>query len=237
MIPEDPPHGASAQVSPAQAAFIDFMCESGVLTFGDFTTKSGRKTPYFVNTGLYSTGAQMATLGDAYAEAALERFGGGFDVLFGPAYKGIPLVVATAAALHRREGHDVPLVFNRKEAKDHGEGGVLVGHRLQDGDRVLILEDVTTAGTSIRETVPLLRAAAKVEIAGLLVSVDRMERGPSGDGSALTELSVEFSMPTAALVDLDAIVGHLAPGGGSPNALEADQIEAIGRYREQYGAR
>lgn len=237
MIPEDPPHGASVQVSPAQAAFIDFMCESGVLTFGDFTTKSGRKTPYFVNTGLYSTGAQMATLGDAYAEAALERFGGGFDVLFGPAYKGIPLVVATAAALHRREGRDVPLVFNRKEAKDHGEGGVLVGHRLQDGDRVLILEDVTTAGTSIRETVPLLRAAAKVEIAGLLVSVDRMERGPSGDGSALTELSVEFSMPTAALVDLDAIVGHLAPGGGSPHALGADQIEAIGRYREQYGAR
>lgn len=237
MIPEDPPHGASVQVSPAQAAFIDFMCESGVLTFGDFTTKSGRKTPYFVNTGLYSTGAQMATLGDAYAEAAMERFGGGFDVLFGPAYKGIPLVVATAAALHRREGRDVPLVFNRKEAKDHGEGGVLVGHRLQDGDRVLILEDVTTAGTSIRETVPLLRAAAKVEIAGLLVSVDRMERGPSGDGSALTELSVEFSMPTAALVDLDAIVGHLAPGGGSPHALGADQIEAIGRYREQYGAR
>ena len=237
MIPEDPPHGASVQVSPAQAAFIDFMCESGVLTFGDFTTKSGRKTPYFVNTGLYSTGAQMATLGDAYAEAAMERFGGGFDVLFGPAYKGIPLVVATAAALHRREGRDVPLVFNRKEAKDHGEGGVLVGHRLQDGDRVLILEDVTTAGTSIRETVPLLRAAAKVEIAGLLVSVDRMERGPSGDGSALTELSVEFSMPTAALVDLDAIVGHLAPGGDSPHALGADQIEAIGRYREQYGAR
>lgn len=237
MIPEDPPHGASVQVSPAQAAFIDFMCQSGVLTFGDFTTKSGRKTPYFVNTGLYSTGAQMATLGDAYAEAALERFGGGFDVLFGPAYKGIPLVVATAAALHRREGRDVPIVFNRKEAKDHGEGGVLVGHRLQDGDRVLILEDVTTAGTSIRETVPLLCAAAKVEIAGLLVSVDRMERGPSGDGSALSELSVEFSMPTAALVDLDAIVGHLAPGGGSPHALGADQIEAIGRYREQYGAR
>ena len=237
MIPEDLPHGASVQVSPAQAAFIDFMCESGVLTFGDFTTKSGRKTPYFVNTGLYSTGAQMATLGDAYAEAALERFGNGFDVLFGPAYKGIPLVVSTAAALHRREGRDVPLVFNRKEAKDHGEGGVLVGHRLKDGDRVLILEDVTTAGTSIRETVPLLRAAAKVEIAGLLVSVDRMERGPSGDGSALTELSVEFSMPTAALVDLNAILGHLAPGGGSPHALGADQIEAIGRYREQYGAR
>ncbi|MEE2941016.1 MAG: orotate phosphoribosyltransferase [Planctomycetota bacterium] len=237
MAPEDPPRGASLQVSPAQAAFIDFMCESGVLTFGDFTTKSGRKTPYFVNTGLYSTGAQMATLGDAYAEAALERFGDGFDVLFGPAYKGIPLVVATAAALHRREGRDVPLVFNRKEAKDHGEGGVLVGHRLQKGDRVLILEDVTTAGTSIRETVPLLRAAADVEIAGLLVSVDRMERGPSGDGSALAELSVEFSMPTAALVDLDAIVSHLAPGSGSPHALGAAQLEAIGRYREQYGAR
>ncbi len=237
MASEDLHHSTSAPISPAQAAFIDFMCESGVLTFGDFTTKSGRKTPYFVNTGLYSTGAQMATLGDAYAEAALERFGDGFDVLFGPAYKGIPLVVATAAALHRRADRDVPLVFNRKEAKDHGEGGVLVGHRLKDGDRVLILEDVTTAGTSIRETVPLLRAAAEVEIAGLLVSVDRMERGPSGNGSALTELSDEFSMPTAALVDLDAIVGHLAPGSRSPHALGAEQIEAIGRYREQYGAR
>ena len=237
MALEDPTHGASAPVSPSQAAFVDFMCESGVLTFGDFTTKSGRKTPYFVNTGLYSTGSQMATLGDAYAEAAVERFGDGFDVLFGPAYKGIPLVVATAAALHRRAGRDVPLVFNRKEAKDHGEGGVLVGHRLKDGDRVLILEDVTTAGTSIRETVPLLRAAASVEIAGLLVSVDRMERGSSGDGSALAELSAEFSMPTASLVDLDAIVGHLAPGSGSAHALGADQIEAIGRYREQYGAR
>lgn len=225
------------QPSPGAGAFIDFMCASGVLTFGDFVTKSGRRTPYFVNTGRYSTGAQMATLGEAYARAALETFGDGFDVLFGPAYKGIPLVVATSIALRSVTGRDVPFLFNRKEAKDHGEGGTLVGHRLADGERVLILEDVTTAGTSVRETVPLLRAAAQVELAGLLVSVDRMERGPGGDRSALEELADEFAMTTAAIVDLDDVVAHLRPGGPSRHALGAGDLDRIASYRERHGAR
>lgn len=193
--------------------FIEFMHAAGVLTFGDFVTKSGRPTPYFVNTGRYSTGLQMETLGEYYAEAIVETFPGGFDVLFGPAYKGIPLVVATAIALRRRHGLDVPLCFNRKEAKDHGEGGVLVGHTPRSGERVLIVEDVTTAGTSIRETVPLLRAAADVVLAGLIVSVDRMEPGPDGDRtrSALTAVGLEFDLPVASIVTLDDIIAELDP--------------------------
>ena len=157
--------------------FIDFMMEVGVLTFGDFTTKSGRKTPYFVNTGLYRTGSQLKRLGEFYAGAIQTELSKEFDVIFGPAYKGIPLVATTSAAL-ASAGHDVAFCFNRKEAKDHGEGGLLVGHKLTDGQRVLIIEDVTTAGTSIRETVPVLKSAADIQLAGLIVSVDRAERGP-----------------------------------------------------------
>ena len=215
--------------------FIDFMCASGVLTFGDFVTKSGRKTPYFVNTGRYTTGAQMGTLGEVYAQTIADRFGDDFDVLFGPAYKGIPLVVATASALAAHHGRNVPLCFNRKEAKDHGEGGVLVGHAPRDGDRVLIVEDVTTAGTSIRETVPILRAAANVKIAGLIVSVDRMERGTSGGRSALEEVGDQFSMRTEAIVTLDDIVEHLRPGGGAAHELAAGDLERIQAYRTEYG--
>jgi len=215
--------------------FIDFMCGAGVLTFGDFVTKSGRQTPYFVNTGRYTTGAQMEALGAVYARTITERFGDGFDVIFGPAYKGIPLAVAAASALAREHGRDVPLCFNRKEAKDHGEGGVLVGHRLQDGDRVLIVEDVTTAGTSIRETVPILRAAADVSLAGLVVSVDRMERGPAGDRSALAEVGAEFGMQVEAIVDLDDVVEHLAPGSGAPHAIGEDDLARIAAYRAEYG--
>ena len=215
--------------------FIDFMCSAEVLTFGDFVTKSGRSTPYFVNTGRYTTGAQMNALGAAYARSIVERFGDGFDVLFGPAYKGIPLVVATASALVREHGRDVPLCFNRKEAKDHGEGGVLVGHPMRDGDRVLIVEDVTTAGTSIRETVPILRAAADIELAGLIVSVDRMERGPAGAGSALAEVGREFGMQVEAIVDLDDVVEHLQPGGGATHEIGTDDLARIGAYRAEYG--
>ncbi|RPG17311.1 MAG: orotate phosphoribosyltransferase [Phycisphaera sp. TMED9] len=211
-----------------QRDFIDFMLDVGVLTFGDFTTKSGRKTPYFVNTGLYRSGMQMATLGRAYADAIEASFPGGFDVLFGPAYKGIPLVVAVSMAFAER-GREVEFCFNRKEAKDHGEGGVIVGRKLRDGDRVLIVEDVTTAGTSIRETVPVLRAAAKVELAGLIVSVNRMERGTT-DQTALDELAAEFAMPTRSIVDLDEILEHLG------DRLGDEDRGRIVAYRERYGA-
>ncbi|MFT5221873.1 MAG: orotate phosphoribosyltransferase, partial [Glaciecola sp.] len=138
---------------------VALMLEAEVLTFGDFTTKSGRKTPFFVNAGRYRTGAHLETLGELYADQVIATFGRDIDVLFGPAYKGIPLVATTAIALRRNHGLNVGWCFNRKEAKDHGEGGVLVGHTLADGDRVVIIEDVTTAGSSIRETVPILRSA------------------------------------------------------------------------------
>jgi len=210
-----------------QETFIDFMYRVGVLTFGDFTTKSGRKTPYFVNTGLYSTGAQLETLGNYYADTIEATIGtDGFDVLFGPAYKGIPLVVATSAALARR-GHDVAFCFNRKEAKDHGEGGVLVGHKIKDGERVLILEDVTTAGTSIRETVPVLRAAADIQLAGLVVSVDRCERG-TGELSALAQVGEEFSMPTFPIVNVYQIMEHLG--------LPEEDMARMQAYLDRYGA-
>jgi orotate phosphoribosyltransferase len=215
----------------SQRTFVDFMIDAGVLTFGDFTTKSGRKTPYFVNTGKYRSGTQLATLGRAYADAIERSFPQGFDCLFGPAYKGIPLVVAVAIAFAER-GREVPFCFNRKEAKDHGEGGVLVGHAPRDGDRVLIVEDVTTAGTSIRETVPILRAAAKVSLAGLIVSVDRQERaGETSTRSALAEVGAEFGMPTAAIVTIDEVIEHMGA-----RLTEADRAR-IAEYRAKYGAR
>lgn len=216
-------------MEPYKRDFIDFMREAGVLTFGDFVTKSGRKTPYFVNTGRYRTGAQMQRLGEFYASAIGDRLGDGVDVLFGPAYKGIPLVVATSMAL-AAGGSDTAFCYNRKEVKDHGEGGSLVGHKLADGDRVLIVEDVTTAGTSVRETVPILRAAADVSLAGLVVSVDRQERG-TGDRSALAQLADEFAMPTFAIVTIDEVVDHVR------GDLDAEQLERIAAYRAEWGAR
>lgn len=205
--------------------FIEFMIESDVLRFGDFVTKSGRPTPYFINTGLYRTGEQIKRLGRFYAHAVLTEIGTDFDVLFGPAYKGIPLAVSTASALSEM-GHHVGYCFNRKERKDHGEGGIMVGHPLTDGDRVLIIEDITTAGTAIRETVPLLRAEADISLAGLVVSVDRCERGPD-DRSALQALREEFDMPTFAIVDVHEIMGT--------GSLTADQVSAIEAYLASYG--
>ncbi len=220
---------ASPPMHDYQRRFIDFMIEVGVLTFGDFTTKSGRRTPYFVNTGKYRSGTQLATLGRAYADAIERSFPDGFDCLFGPAYKGIPLAVAIAMAFAER-GREVEFVFNRKEAKDHGEGGLLVGRKLRDGDRVLIVEDVTTAGTSIRETVPILRAAADIRLAGLVVSVDRQERASDASTTtALAEVGAEFGMPTAAIVTIDEVVGHLG------DRLTADDRSRIAAYRERYG--
>jgi orotate phosphoribosyltransferase len=201
------------------------------------STKSGRQTPYFVNTGRYRTGEQAARLGRFYADAILSELGGQqIDVLFGPAYKGIPLVVATAVALAEQHGRNVAYAFNRKEVKYHGEGGVLVGHTPADGDRVLYVEDVTTAGTSIRETVPILRTAAKVELAGLVISVDRQERG-RGERSALVEIGEEFGMTTFAIVTLDEIVEHLAGREIDGAVVLGDQeLSRIEVYRAQYGA-
>ena len=217
-------------------ALIEFMVRSEVLRFGDFTAKSGRKTPYFVDAGRYRSGAQISQLARFYAQAIRAEFANRYDVLFGPAYKGIPLVVATAMALHDDHGQDVGFCFNRKEAKDHGEGGVLVGHRLRDGDRVVIVEDVTTAGTSIHETVPLLRAAANVELCGLIVAVDRMERG-RGDRSALAELRETYGVKTAAIVTIEDIMQHLHGRAIDGKVVLSDELHArMSEYRAQYGA-
>lgn len=190
--------------------FIKFMVRSGVLTFGDFTTKSGRKTPYFVNTGNYKTGEQAAKLGMFYAKCiedniAKGNISGNITALFGPAYKGIPLAVAASIALFQQYGRNVDYCFNRKEVKDHGEGGFMVGRKLQDGDRVLITEDVITAGTAVRESLPILSAAADVKVEALIVSVDRMERGQS-DQTAIQEIEAEFGIRTYPIVTVREII-------------------------------
>lgn len=214
--------------------FIEFMVRSEVLTFGDFTTKSGRKTPFFINTGRYKNGEQIAKLGDFYAQAILSQFGEGFDVLFGPAYKGIPLCVATAMQLNAR-GKNVGFCFNRKEAKDHGEGGTLIGHTPKDGDRVVIIEDVTTAGTSIRETMPLLQQAAAVKVVGLIVSVDRMERG-TGPKNALAEVSSEFGFKGCAIVTIEEVMESLRGRVVDGRVVLDDDIhQRMLAYRAQYG--
>jgi len=211
--------------------FIDFMMECGVLRFGSFTTKSGRQTPFFINTGYYRTGSQLRRLGGYYARAIHEHFGDELDVLFGPAYKGIPLSVTAAIALSELYGTEVRTLSDRKEAKDHGEKGAFLGAPPVDGERVLIIEDVTTAGTSIRETVPLLREAAHVQLQGLIVSVDRMERGTTDEG-ALQEAGRVWGMKTAAIVTMAEVLEYLDEKGMDPQ-LRAD-IEA---YYRQYGAR
>lgn len=208
-----------------------------MLSFGDFITKSGRKTPFFINTGNYNTGYQLLKLGEYYAESLMSNIPEGFDVLFGPAYKGIPLVVATSMALSSKYGKDVAFCFNRKEAKDHGEGGNLVGHKLRDGEKVVIVEDVTTAGTSVRESVPMLKSVAEVDVCGLIVSVDRMERG-SGEASALSELRDEFGMKTLAIVTLEEIVTHLHNRSVDNRVVLDDElVKKITQYREIFGAK
>ena len=218
--------------------FIEFMVQAQVLTFGDFVTKSGRSTPYFVNTGKYRTGMQMERLGEFYAdsiESFVKESGQGIDVLFGPAYKGIPLVVTASVALARR-GRDVAFTFNRKEAKDHGEGGVLVGHTPVAGDRVLWVEDVTSAGTSIRETVPVMKAAADIELSGLVISVDRAERG-TGDLSGLAQVGADFAMATFSIVTVHEVIEHLA--GREIDGivvLDEQRVEAMHAYLAEWGA-
>ena len=216
--------------------FIDFLVTTGALTFGDFETKSGRRTPYFINMGHVRRGPQVLELARFYAAAIQDHIGEDYDVLFGPAYKGIPLVCTTALILAQDHGKDVAFCFDRKEAKDHGEGGRLVGHVPRDGERVLILEDVTTAGTSIRQSVPLLRGVADVELAGLVVAVDRMERG-QGERAALAELALEFDMPCRAIATIDQVVEALRGRElGGREILGSDDLERIRLYREAYGA-
>lgn len=215
--------------------FIEFMVDCGVLRFGDFTTKSGRKTPFFVNTGFYRTGAQLRKLGEYYAKAIHDAYGLDFDVLFGPAYKGIPLSVATAMSISEHFDQDIKYCSNRKEVKDHGDTGILLGSPIVDGDKVVIIEDVTTAGTSIGETMPILAAQGKVDVVGLVVSVDRMERG-KGTKSALTEIEETYGIKTTAIVTMKEVVEHLYGKPYNGKVVIDDQMkQAIDAYYEQYG--
>jgi orotate phosphoribosyltransferase len=216
--------------------FIEFMVKNGVLTFGDFTTKSGRKTPFFINTGNYRNGEQIRRLGDFYAAAINARLGREFTVLYGPAYKGIPLAVTTAVALAAFHGHDVAFCFNRKEAKDHGEGGVFVGHQPKRGDRVVIIEDVVTAGTSVRESMRLLSNIEGLSVCGLVVSVDRMERG-STEKSALAEAADAYLLDAFAIVTIDEVTSYLHNRSIDGHVLLNDTLlEKIVEYRRRYGA-
>ena len=222
-----------------QEEFILFMVRSGVLTFGDFVTKSGRKTPYFINTGNYKTGAQAAALGDYYAACIHENLekAGGADVLFGPAYKGIPLVVTASASLYRNYEEDYPYAFNRKEAKDHGEGGNMVGARVKDGDRIAIVEDVVTAGTAVRETIALFETVAKVKINALFVSVDRMERG-TGEKSALDELRDSYGISVFPIVTVRQIIDFLYNRPVDGKVYIDDAMKArMEEYLSIYGAK
>jgi orotate phosphoribosyltransferase len=216
--------------------FIEFMVRCGVLTFGDFTTRSGRKTPFFINTGNYRTGAQLQRLGGFYAAAINARLGREFDVLYGPAYKGIPLAVTTAAALASSYGHDVACCFNRKETKDHGEGGVFIGHLPEKGDRVVIVEDVVTSGISVRESMMLLTRTAGATVRGLVVSVNRLERGTCGT-NALTELAEEFRICAFAIVTIDEVTSYLhnRPIDGTI-VLTDPLMKKIADYRREFGA-
>ena len=216
--------------------FIEFMVESNVLKFGDFTLKSGRKSPFFMNAGSYVTGTQLKKLGEYYAKAIHDNFGLDFDVLFGPAYKGIPLSVATTMAISDLYGKDIRYCSNRKEVKDHGDTGILLGSPVKDGDRVMIIEDVTTSGKSIEETFPILKAQGNVEIKGLIVSLNPMERG-KGTKCALDEIKDLYGFPTAAIVSMEDVVGHLYNRDCGGKVVIDDQIKAaIDAYYEQYGA-
>jgi orotate phosphoribosyltransferase len=217
--------------------FITFMVRSGVLTFGDFTTKSGRKTPYFVNTGNYKTGAQAAKLGDYYAACIQENLPEGIDCLFGPAYKGIPLAVTTAASLYRNYDRDLPYCFNRKEAKDHGEGGSMVGYKPQDGDRVAIIEDVVTAGTAVRESIELFKSVADVKIVALFVSADRMERG-TRECTTLDELRKEYGIQVYPIVTVRDIIAYLHNRPVDGKVYIDDEMKGkMEAYLAEYGPR
>lgn len=217
--------------------FIEFMVDSQVLKFGEFTLKSGRKSPFFMNAGAYVTGSQLRKLGRYYAEAIHDNFGDDFDVLFGPAYKGIPLSVATAIAYSELYGRDIRYCSNRKEVKDHGDVGILLGSSLKDGDRVIIIEDVTTSGKSIEETFPILREQADVEVRGLMVSLNRMEKGLGGTVSALEEIKEKYGFEARAIVTMQEVIEFLYNRPYNGQVYIDDTIKAaIDEYYGTYGA-
>ena len=217
--------------------FIEFMVASDVLKFGEFTLKSGRKSPFFMNAGAYVTGAQLKKLGEYYAKAIHEHYGDDFDVLFGPAYKGIPLSVATTIAFSELYGKEIRYCSNRKEVKDHGDTGILLGSKIKDGDKVVIIEDVTTSGKSIEETYPIIKAQGDVDVLGLVVSVDRCERG-KGEKSALTEIQEKYGFRTTAIVTMKEVVEHLYNKEYKGKVIIDDTLKAaIDAYYEQYGVK
>lgn len=211
--------------------FIEFLLECGSLKFGDFTLKSGRKSPFFVNLGSFVTGSQLRRLAEYYAKAIHDQFGTDFDVLFGPAYKGIPLAVAATIAFDELYGKEVRYCSNRKEVKDHGDTGILLGSKLKDGDRVVMIEDVTTSGKSMEETVPIVRAQADVEIVGLMVSLNRNEKG-KGTKTALKEVSELYGFPTAAIVSMPEVIEYLDETGRLDDGIKA----RLAAYYAEYGA-
>lgn len=210
--------------------FIKFMVENGALTFGEYTLKSGRKAPYFINTGNYKTGAQLAKLGEYYAQCITDN-NLSAQTLVGPAYKGIPLAVTTAVALFSKFGKDLNYCFDRKEAKDHGEGGLFVGKQLTDGEKVIIIEDVMTSGKALREMLPKLKRAADVEVVGMVISVDRMERGLETNLSAVQEVKKEFGIDVYSIVNMSDVISAIESG-------IIDGKEYLGKmkeYRKTYG--
>jgi len=216
--------------------FIEFMVESDVLKFGDFTLKSGRKSTFFMNAGAYVTGSQLKRLGEYYAKAIHDNYGDDFDVLFGPAYKGIPLSVATTIAFSELYGKEIRYCSNRKEVKDHGDTGILLGSKIKDGDKVVIIEDVTTSGKSIEETFPIVKAQGDVEIIGLMVSLNRMEKG-KGDKCALDEIKELYGMQANAIVTMDEVIEHLYNKPCQGKVVIDDAMkEKIDAYYAQYGA-
>lgn len=219
--------------------FIEFMVDSDVLKFGEFTLKSGRKSPFFMNAGAYVTGSQLKKLGEYYAKAIHDKYGDDFDVLFGPAYKGIPISVVTAIAYSELYGKEVRYCSDRKEEKDHGaDKGSFLGSKLKDGDRVVMIEDVTTSGKSMEETVPKVRGAADVEIVGLMVSLNRMEVGKGGEKSALEEVKDTYGFETNAIVTMEEVVEHLHNREYKGRVVIDDTLKAaIDGYYEQYGVK
>lgn len=210
--------------------FIRFMVDSGVLTFGEFTLKSGRKAPYFINAGNYKTGAQLAKLGEFYADCIKEN-NIEAETLFGPAYKGIPLAVSAAIAMHNKFGLDLNYTFDRKEVKDHGEGGMFVGKQLSEGEKVVIIEDVMTSGKALREVMPKLNSEVKVNVTGMVITVDRMEKGLTSDLSAVQEVYRDFGVKVYSIINMNDIIKAIEDGIVDGK----EYLQAMKDYRATYG--